>query len=67
MNTNRTPETPAGISPADIYFVLFRHKWKIILLTLLGLAAATIFYFTIRHCTSRSPRFSSNMCQTAMR
>src|SRR5580704_14478849 len=46
MNTSQNPETPAGISPADIYFVVFRHKWKIILLTLLGLAAAVVFYFT---------------------
>jgi succinoglycan biosynthesis transport protein ExoP len=46
MSTNRNPETPAGISPADIYFVLFRHKWKIIILTILGLVAATVFYFT---------------------
>src|SRR5665213_1351973 len=46
MNTNRNIEPPAGISPADIYFVVFRHKWKIIILTLLGLAAAAFFYFT---------------------
>jgi uncharacterized protein involved in exopolysaccharide biosynthesis/Mrp family chromosome partitioning ATPase len=50
MSTNRNIETPApppvGISPADIYFVVFRHKWKIIILTLIGLVAATIFYFT---------------------
>ena len=47
MNTNRNPETPpAGISPGDIYFVLFRHKWKIIVLTALGLAAAAVYYFT---------------------
>ena len=46
MNTNRIIDAPpAGISPADIYFVVFRHKWKIILLTLLGVAAATVFYF----------------------
>jgi len=37
---------PAGISPGDIYFVVFRHKWRIIILTLIGLAAATYFYFT---------------------
>lgn len=46
MSTNRNPESPAGINPADIYFVVFRHKWKILLLTLLGLAAAAAVYYT---------------------
>ena len=46
MNRNIEPPAPAGITPGDIYFVVFRHKWKIIILTLLGLAAATYFYFT---------------------
>src|ERR1017187_7603678 len=46
MNRNIEPPAPAGITPGDIYFVVFRHKWKIIILTLLGLAAATVFYFT---------------------
>ncbi len=45
MSTSRNHEPPPGISPADIYFVIFRHKWKILTLTLLGLVAATIFYF----------------------
>ena len=47
MSTHRNFEPPApGITPADVYFVVFRHKWKIIVLTLLGLVAATVFYFT---------------------
>jgi polysaccharide biosynthesis transport protein len=29
----------------DIYYVVFRHKWKIILLSLAGIAAATAVYF----------------------
>ena len=29
----------------DIYYVLFRHKWKILLLSLLGFVAAVLFYF----------------------
>jgi uncharacterized protein involved in exopolysaccharide biosynthesis/Mrp family chromosome partitioning ATPase len=45
MSTSRTPEPPAGISPGDIYFVIFRHKWTILFLTLLGLVAAGIYYF----------------------
>ena len=28
----------------DIYYVLFRHKWKIILLALAGIAAAAAFH-----------------------
>jgi len=46
MSTSRNVETPPGISPADVYFVVFRHKWKIILLTALGLVAAGVYYFT---------------------
>ena len=45
MSTNRNLEAPAGISPADIYFVIFRHKWKIILVSLAGIAAAVALYF----------------------
>ena len=48
MNASRNLETPAGFTPADLYFVVFRHKWIIIALTLLGVAAATAFYFTRR-------------------
>ncbi len=29
----------------DIYYVLFRHKWKIILLSLAGIVAAVAFYY----------------------
>jgi polysaccharide biosynthesis transport protein len=46
MSMSKNIETPAGISPADIYFVVFRHKWKIIILTLAGMAAAAAYYFT---------------------
>lgn len=31
---------PSGINLGDIYFTLFRHKWKIFLCTLLGVAVA---------------------------
>src|ERR1035437_8809333 len=46
MSMSRNNETPSGISPGDIFFVVFRHKWKIIILTLIGLAAAAAYYFT---------------------
>lgn len=39
---------PPGINPADIYFVVFRHKWKIIVLALLGFAAAAVLYFILQ-------------------
>ena len=48
MNNNRQTQhqPPAGMTVGDIYYVLFRHKWKIILLSLAGiLAAAGIDFF----------------------
>ncbi|HEU5397593.1 MAG TPA: Wzz/FepE/Etk N-terminal domain-containing protein [Verrucomicrobiae bacterium] len=49
MNTNgnnhRHMDEPSGITPGEIYFVLFRHKWKIILLTLLGAACAAAYWY----------------------
>jgi polysaccharide biosynthesis transport protein len=37
----------SGIGLHDILFMLFRHKWKILALTLLGLVTAGIFYFLV--------------------
>jgi len=54
MSTSRPVETPATITPADIYFVFFRHIWKIVILTAAGVAAAGIFYFT------RQPLYQSD-------
>ncbi|HUC85059.1 MAG TPA: hypothetical protein VL970_07700, partial [Candidatus Acidoferrales bacterium] len=54
MSTSRNLETPAGFSPADIYFVLFRHKWKIISLAVLGLVVASVFF------TVKQPLFQSD-------
>lgn len=42
-----------GLSVQDVLFVLFRHKWKIVFLTLSGLAAAAAVYFT------REPAYQS--------
>ncbi|HEY1791185.1 MAG TPA: Wzz/FepE/Etk N-terminal domain-containing protein [Verrucomicrobiae bacterium] len=36
---------PPAMSPGDIYFILFRHKWKIILLSLAGIAAAGAYWW----------------------
>ncbi|MGA2243429.1 MAG: Wzz/FepE/Etk N-terminal domain-containing protein [Verrucomicrobiota bacterium] len=46
MNTTRNPEPPSGFTPADIYFVVFRHIWKILVLTAAGLLAASVYYVT---------------------
>lgn len=38
---------PSGLSMGDIYYTLFRHKWKIILCSLAGiLGAAAVFQFS---------------------
>ena len=34
------PSPPPGIKLGDIYYILFRHKWKIVLSALLGVCAA---------------------------
>ncbi len=38
------PAPALSIGLGDIYYVIFRHKWKIILLTLAGLVAAGVVY-----------------------
>ncbi len=43
MNNSRPIESVSSMTVGDIYYVLFRHKWKIIVLTLAGLAAAVVF------------------------
>jgi uncharacterized protein involved in exopolysaccharide biosynthesis/Mrp family chromosome partitioning ATPase len=53
MNNNHPIEPPPGINLGDIYFVVFRHKWKIVITTILGMAAAVTFYFT------KTPPFQS--------
>jgi polysaccharide biosynthesis transport protein len=46
MNKSRDIEPSFGMSLGDIYFVVFRHKWKILALTAIGLIAGGIYYFT---------------------
>ena len=43
MNDSRQIQQPTGMTVGDIYYVLFRHKWKIILLALAGVVAAAAF------------------------
>ena len=44
MNDPRMVSQPPSISLGDIYYVLFRHKWKIIVCGFVGLAAAFALY-----------------------
>lgn len=42
----RAPEPrPAGLKLSDVYFTLFRHKWKILFFGLIGMAAAVGMWF----------------------
>jgi polysaccharide biosynthesis transport protein len=45
MNNNRPVEVPAGLSLDDVYYIIFRHKWKIIFCALAGIAAAVAIHF----------------------
>jgi uncharacterized protein involved in exopolysaccharide biosynthesis/Mrp family chromosome partitioning ATPase len=45
MNNSRQTQQPAGMTLGDIYYVVFRHKWKIVLLSLAGILAAVALYF----------------------
>lgn len=44
MNPQATPAQPHGLDLGDIYYVLFRHKWKILLCTFAGLLGAFALY-----------------------
>ncbi len=46
MNQNQKPAQGIGIGLMDIYYVLFRHKWKIIVCTLIGVIAAAVILVT---------------------
>jgi uncharacterized protein involved in exopolysaccharide biosynthesis len=44
INLNPQDESQA-MTPGDIYFILFRHKWKIIMLSVLGIGAAAAYWW----------------------
>lgn len=44
MNNSRQVPPPAGISLGDIYYTIFRHKWKIVLTSVAGILAAALIY-----------------------
>ena len=45
MKNSQPAEPSPGITLGDIYFVLFRHKWKIVILSIAGIASAIVFNF----------------------
>src|SRR5882757_2421390 len=45
-NTNRHAESSGSITLGDVYFVVFRHKWKIILFALAGMVASVTYYIS---------------------
>jgi uncharacterized protein involved in exopolysaccharide biosynthesis/Mrp family chromosome partitioning ATPase len=44
MNNNKQVPPQPGISLEDVYYTIFRHKWKIILTSLMGFLAAAAIY-----------------------
>ncbi|MEA3213053.1 MAG: polysaccharide biosynthesis transport protein [Chthoniobacter sp.] len=44
MTTETAAQETSGLDVHDVLFALLRHKWKVLLLTILGLAAAAAFY-----------------------
>jgi polysaccharide biosynthesis transport protein len=41
---NHMPQPGASIGVGDVVYILFRHKWKIVLFTLLGLATVPVIW-----------------------
>ncbi|HUA38747.1 MAG TPA: Wzz/FepE/Etk N-terminal domain-containing protein [Candidatus Sulfopaludibacter sp.] len=48
MNEKRPEAHAGGLTPGDVYFVLFRRKWMILLFSVLGMAGATLLLFVFR-------------------
>src|SRR5215831_11038934 len=46
MNAPQNAAPPPGINLDDLLYVLYRHKWKIAIISLLAVAAAGAVYFT---------------------
>lgn len=47
MQTQERQNQAPGLSLADLYYIIFRHKWKILCLSAAGLLAAAVVYFTV--------------------
>ena len=46
MANSKPENTPSGMSVQDVLFIIFKHKWKVMSLTLAGLGAAAYVYMT---------------------
>jgi uncharacterized protein involved in exopolysaccharide biosynthesis/Mrp family chromosome partitioning ATPase len=44
MNPKQAPPPASGITPADVYYIVFRHKWLIALLSLVAVAVAAVVF-----------------------
>jgi polysaccharide biosynthesis transport protein len=44
MTSNRTAQPP-GLTPVDFVIIAFKHKWKVLICTIIGFAAAAAYYF----------------------
>ena len=73
MNNNHEIPQASSVGVDDIFYLFFRHKWKIVFCTVLGLAAAGVIYLLdqqvsraqakimVRYITDKKdPRFESN-------
>jgi len=50
--------SPASITPSDIYYTLFRHKWKIVICATIGfIAAAAIYLYYPKSFSSQARLF----------
>jgi len=48
MNEKRQESPPVGMSIGDVYFILFRHKWKILLFSVAGVIGAVVLLYVIK-------------------
>jgi uncharacterized protein involved in exopolysaccharide biosynthesis/Mrp family chromosome partitioning ATPase len=46
IGARQTESSQSQLGPADIAYLLFRHKWKILFFAICGIAAATSFFLT---------------------
>jgi uncharacterized protein involved in exopolysaccharide biosynthesis/Mrp family chromosome partitioning ATPase len=49
MNEHQKAAAPAGLTLSDVLYVLFRHKWKIALISSLGFIAVVVVHFVLPH------------------
>jgi len=55
MNPQQNSPPAGSLTPGDIFFILFRHKWKIVVLTIVGLGAGAAILLK-----PQKPIFESN-------